>query len=80
MADPKDVQASKYLRSMIGKGMIDVMQADIRVMHGVAYIRGVVKTMPGGPSDIKAALHTIAQGLRQKGVVKDVVIDCVYRM
>ncbi len=79
MADPKDVQASKYLRSELGKKLIDVGQADVRVMHGVAYIRGVVKSIPGGPPDVKVAINQVAQNLRQKGIVKDIVIDCAYR-
>lgn len=80
MADPKDVQAAKYLRSELGKKMIDVTQADVRVMHGTAYIRGVVKGMKGGPTDLKAALNLAATGLRQKGIIKDIVVDCSYRL
>lgn len=79
MADANDVRASKYLRSELGRKMIDVSQADVRVMHGVAYIRGVVKTIPGGPSELKSAIQTCCDGLRQKGIVKDVVIDCAFR-
>jgi hypothetical protein len=80
MADPNDVRASKYLRSELGKKLIDVTQADVRVMHGVAYIRGVVKPVVGGPTDLKAALQLAARGLIQKRIVKDVVIDCAYRI
>lgn len=80
MADANDVRAAKYLRSEIGKKMIDVTAADVRVMHGVAYIRGVVKGMKDGPTDLKAALNTLANGLRQKGIIKDIVIDCSYRL
>ncbi|MGE0001320.1 MAG: hypothetical protein AB7F50_09605 [Fimbriimonadaceae bacterium] len=79
MADPNDVRASKQLRSELGKKLIDVSQADVRVMHGVAYIRGVVRTMVDGPTDLKVALHQVANALRQKGIVKDVVIDAAYR-
>jgi hypothetical protein len=79
MADPLDVRASKSLRSELGKKLIDVTQADVRVMHGTAYIRGVVKPIVGGPTDTKAALNLACSGLRQKGVIKDFVIDCVYR-
>ncbi|MCC6402428.1 MAG: hypothetical protein IT207_00280 [Fimbriimonadaceae bacterium] len=79
MADPNDVRASKQLRSELGRKMIDVTQADVRVMHGVAYIRGVVKGIVGGPTDLKSALLQVGNGLRQKGIVKDVVIDAVYR-
>lgn len=79
MADPSDVRASKYLRSELGRKMIDVTQADVRVTHGVAYIRGVVRTVPGGPTELKSAINTCCEGLRQKGLVKSVVIDCAFR-
>lgn len=79
MADPKDVQAAKYLRSELGKKMIDVTSADVRVMHGIAYVRGVVKGVRGGPTDLKATLNLAAAGLRQKGIIKDIVIDCSFR-
>lgn len=59
--------------------MIDVGMADIRVMHGTAYVRGVVRSVPGGPPDTKAAINTCCDGLRQKGHIKDFVIDCVIR-
>lgn len=80
MADPNDVRATKYIRSELGKKLIDVTQADVRVMHGVAYIRGVVKPVVGGPTDLKAAMQTAAQGLMAKRIVKDVVIDCAFRV
>lgn len=79
MADPNDVRASKQLRSELGRKLIDVTQADVRVMHGVAYIRGVVKGVVGGPTDVKLALQQVGNAMRQKGIVKDVVIDAVYR-
>jgi hypothetical protein len=80
VADPNDVRATKYIRSELGKKLIDVTQADVRVMHGVAYIRGVVKPVVGGPTDLKAAMQTAAQGLMAKRIVKDVVIDCAFRV
>lgn len=79
MADPADVRTSKYLRSELGRKMIDVGQADVRVTHGVAYVRGVVRGVPGGPPDVKLAIHQCCDGLRQKGMIKDYVIDCAYR-
>ncbi len=80
MADANDVAATKRLRSELGKKFIDVSQADVRVMHGVAYIRGVVKAVPGGDQpDVKQALNIVARTLREKGLVKDVVIDCSFR-
>jgi len=79
MSDPLDIRASKHLRSELGKKLIDVTQADVRVLHGCAYIRGVVKPIVGGPTDLKVALNQACSGLRQKGTIKEYVLDCVYR-
>lgn len=69
------------LRREMSKRMIDTGQADLRVAHGVAYIRGVIRGMRGGPEDLRGELELIARVLRNspRSGVKDVVIDCVYR-
>jgi hypothetical protein len=79
MADPNDVAATKLVRRELGKRLLDLTQADLRVTHGVAYIRGVVKGMRGGNPDVKAELEIVARILRTNAHIKDVVIDCVVR-
>lgn len=80
MADPNDVRGTKAARSEMGKRGIDMTHADIRVMHGICYIRGTVKAIRGGVSgDIKSAMEMVAKVLKQKAEIKDVVLDCVYR-
>lgn len=81
MPSPGDVQATKALRRALTKKMIDVTYADIRVTHGVAYIRGVIKPMRGGPAveDVKTECQHIGQILRQKGYAKEVVVDAIIR-
>lgn len=61
--------------------MIDVGQADVRVTHGIGYIRGVVRGVKGGPEDLKAELELIRRILMNSGRsgVKDLVIDCAFR-
>ncbi len=79
MADPADVEATKYLRREFNRRQIDVTQADLRVMHHVAYIRGSLKSYKGGPPDLRKECENIAGYLKQTGRVKDVVIDCSFR-
>lgn len=80
MADPKDVAANKFVRSIFGRRGIDVTRADLRVMHGVCYIRGAVAAIPGsGITDLKLEVQNIAKLLTQKPDIKDVVIDCHFR-
>lgn len=79
MADPADVIANKALRREFSRRMIDITQADLRVTHGVAYIRGAIKPIKGGPADIRKEVELIARILRTQAGIKDVVIDCAFR-
>jgi hypothetical protein len=80
MADPNDVAGTKYARSMMGRRGIDVSRADVRVMHGVCYIRGQVTAIKGSDvHDIKAAVEHMARILRQRPEIRDVVVDVSFR-
>jgi hypothetical protein len=77
--DPKDAESEKYLRREFNRRLIDLGQADLRVMHGVAYIRGVVKPLPGGSSELKKVVTDICQHLRGTGKIRDYSIDAIFR-
>lgn len=81
MPSPGDVQATKALRRALTKKMIDVTYADIRVTHGVAYIRGVIKPMRGGPelAKVRSECEHVGQILRQQGHAKEIVVDAIIR-
>lgn len=79
MPGPEDVRATKALRSELGKRMIDITATDLRVTHGVAYVRGVIRPIKGGPTDLKAELHIVEKIIRQKVGIKELVIDCTIR-
>lgn len=79
MADPADVAATKTVRQEFSKRMVDITYADLRVTHGVAYIRGSVKPIKGGPTDLKSEIELIAKVLRTRPGIKEVVVDCAIR-
>ncbi len=79
MADPNDVRATKTLRREFNRRMIDVTHADLRVTHGIAYVRGVIIPVKGGPTDLRAEIELIGRILHQRVGIKDVIIDCVMR-
>lgn len=79
MADPNDVKATKIARREFSKRQVDVTMADVRVSHGVVYVKGVVKPVRGGPPDVRAECELIARILRTKPEIRDVVLDCIYR-
>mgnify|MGYP000975445896 CR=1 FL=1 len=79
MADPTDVAATKMVRRELNKRMIDVNLADIRVMHGVCYIRGVVRAIKGGPQDVRAEIELLGRVLMNARRIRDCVVDVVVR-
>ena len=74
MADMNDVRTAKEVRREFTRKMIDINQADIRVMHGVAYLTGVVRAYKDGSGDLKGDIQTISNSLISKRVIKDLVI------
>lgn len=79
MADPKDLEATKLVRREFNRRAIDTSMADIRVSHGVVYIRGTVKPIRGGAADVRSEVELIARTLRTRGEIRDVVLDVTYR-
>lgn len=80
MADPADVAANKTLRKEMSKRMIDITSADLRVTHGVAYIRGSLKTIKGGPQDLRSEMEIVRRILTGgRSGIKEVIIDCTFR-
>ena len=79
MADPKDIEGTKLVRREFNKRAIDTSRADIRVMHGVAYVRGSVGLMRGAEGSIDEMLEQISKCLRARPEIRDVVIDCSRR-
>ncbi len=83
MADPKDVEATKIVRREFSRRAIDTAQCDIRVMHGVVYVRGTVKTMRSGDGeacgDLRSSMEIIVKALRNRPAIRDVIVDVTYR-
>lgn len=78
MADPKDVELTKLVRREFNRRHLDTTLTDIRVSHGIVYIRGTLKGMRGG-GDPKHEIEIISRSLRTRQEVRDVVVDCIIR-
>lgn len=79
MADPQDAANSRNMRREFIKHHIDVTLADIRVTHGVVYVKGTVRAEKGSNFDIRLETERIGRLMRQRQGIRDVVIDCQYR-
>ena len=79
--DEGDVRGTKAARAEFSKRGVDTTMADVRCMHGVLYIRGTIRPIRGAAySDLKAEMELIARVLRQKQDIRDVILDCTYRV
>ena len=80
MADPRDVAATKMCRREFTRKGVDVSAADIRVMHGVCYLKGQIKMIMGeGKIDLKEQVQLVARILRSKQGINDVIVDVNYK-
>lgn len=76
----EDLAGTKTARQILGRRGIELTRVDLRVMHGVLYIRGQASKMRGFEiPDLRAELENCGRILRQKPGIKDVVIDVTYR-
>jgi hypothetical protein len=79
MVDVNDVRGLRVARAELSKRGIDTVRADVRMMHGILYLRGLICTMPGSAvSDIQSEVEHIAHILRQKPEIRDVILECTY--
>lgn len=80
MADPHDVENTKLVRRQFMRHHVDINQADVRVSHGVVYIRGVIRKQPNAPyADLRQEVERITRILRQNPNIRDVAIDVTFR-
>lgn len=70
----------RLVRSHISRRSVDASLLDVRVSHGVVFLRGVLRTMrTHADLDLTAEMGHITVVLRQQSGVRDVVWDVVQR-
>ncbi len=79
MSDIRDVHALKHLRLEFLKRKIDTSMADLRVSHGVAYIRGTLKMDSDGAGDIHDNVNHAMHALKGRQEFRDIVLDATLR-
>jgi len=75
----EDVHATRMVQRELIKRGIDISYMDVRVSHGVVYLRGIVRKMRGMDFDLEREMAIICNILRQKPGIRQVVNDCVIR-
>lgn len=80
MAAGEDAALTKMVRSQIARRYIDSSLLDVRVSHGLVYLRGVIRVLRTNPDvDLSKEMETISTILRQKPGIREVVWDVVQR-
>jgi hypothetical protein len=64
------------VRREIGKRYVDSTYVDVRVMHGVCYLRGYIKQLRGHDNiDLGEELEVIPRILRQRPGIREVICE-----
>ena len=80
MAAGEDAAMTKMVRGQIARRYIDSSLLDVRVMHGLVSLRGVIRVLRTHPDvDLQKEMETISTILRQKPGIREVVWDVTLR-
>lgn len=76
----EDAEMTRMVRREIGRRYIDSSMLDVRVMHGVVYLRGWVDKLRGHNEqvDLREEVELIHRILLQRPGIRDVVIEVDY--
>jgi hypothetical protein len=77
----EDAEMTRMVRREISRRYIDSSSLDVRVMHGVVYLRGWVDNLRGlhhQKVDLKEEMELIHRILTQKPGIRDVVVEVDY--
>jgi hypothetical protein len=80
MADAKSARGLRSTRVEFSKRGIEIGRADLTIVHGTLYIRGLVSVIRGAKIlDLRSEVDVVAKVMRQKPEIKNVIVDCQYR-
>jgi hypothetical protein len=73
----EDAEMTRMVRREISRRYVDSSQLDVRVMHGVVYLRGWIDRLRGHHQeiDLNDELQVIQRILMQKSGVREVIIE-----
>jgi hypothetical protein len=77
----EDAEMTRAIRREISRRYIDSSSLDVRVMHGVVYLRGWVDKLHGAQGsqvDLKEEMELIHRILVQKPGIRDVIVEVEY--
>ncbi len=75
-----DVDATRAVRAQITRRYVDSTQLDVRVMHGVVYLRGELTHLRSHPEiSLEHEKEVIAHTLRGCNGIREVIWEAILR-
>ena len=75
-----DTDATRAVRAQITRRYVDSTQLDVRVMHGVAYLRGIICHLQSHPDiNLEHEKEVIAHAIRGRNGIREVIWEVVIR-
>ncbi len=71
----EDAGMTRLVRREISRRYVDSTFVDIKVMHGICYLRGYIKQLRGHDADLQEEHDIILRILRQKPGIRDVISE-----
>jgi hypothetical protein len=68
----EDKEMTRMVQREIGRRSVDASMVDVKVTHGVVFLRGTIRRLRGHDIDMKEELQIISRVLRQKQGIREV--------
>jgi len=75
----EDKEMTRMVQREIARRYVDTRGVDVKAIHGVVYLRGVVRPLRGVNVDIQQEIEIIERILRNKPGIRDVVNEMTIR-
>ncbi|MCX6362204.1 MAG: hypothetical protein NT029_20605 [Armatimonadetes bacterium] len=70
----EDAHFTRTIQRELGRRYVDASLVDVRVMHGICYVRGTMRCLRSHPNvDLTKESETIRKMIRQKGFIREVI-------
>ncbi len=75
----EDKEMTRMVQREIARRYVDTKGVDVKAIHGVVYLRGVVRPLRGVAVDVQQEIEIIERILRNKPGVRDVINEMTVR-
>jgi osmotically-inducible protein OsmY len=70
----EDAEMTRMVRREVSRRYVDTSKLDVRVMHGVVYLRGTISSLRSHPDvDVSEEIQIIERIIRQRPGIRDVI-------